>query len=114
MEELPELDHQLPFDDYGEYLHGHELEATFSNVFEAQTNIGSQVTPRQVDTSKINFESLQPMFGWLPIDVICDTFANTTQYYCTRASTHLKKQFHSPYPACNVHRCQEPIAIDTV
>ena len=29
-------------------------------------------------------------------------------------STLLKKQYKSPYPACNVHRCNEPIATDTV
>ena len=29
-------------------------------------------------------------------------------------STLLKKQYKSPYPACNVHRRNEPIATDTV
>ena len=114
MEELPDLDHHIPFDDYGEYLHGHELEATLSNVFQAQLSIGSQVTPRQVDTSRIDFSTLQSKFGWLPIDVIRNTFSNTTQFYRTPASSHLKKHFRSPYPACNIHRRQEPIATDTV
>ena len=82
-----EHDVQLPFDNYGEYLHGHAS----NNVFQAQTCIGPKVTPRQVNTSKIYFESLQPMFGWLPIDVIGDTFANTTQYYCICVLPHLKK-----------------------
>ena len=57
---------------------------------------------------------MQPKFGWLPIDVIRDTFNATTQFYRTPASTNLKKHFRSPYPACNVHRRQEALATDTV
>ena len=29
-------------------------------------------------------------------------------------STLLKKQYKSPYPTCNIHHCNEPIATDTV
>ena len=28
--------------------------------------------------------------------------------------THLKKRYKSPFPACNVHRRDEPVATDTV
>ena len=114
MQELPDLDHDLPFDDYGEYLHGHELEATYLNTFQSNNTVQSQAQARTIDPSPTDFEALQPKFGWLPIDVIRDTFAITTQFYRTRASTHLKKHIRSPYPACNVHRRQEAIATDTV
>ena len=28
--------------------------------------------------------------------------------------TYLKKRYKSPFPACNVHRCDEPVATDTI
>ena len=114
MEDLPDLEYDTPFDDYGEYLHGYPLESTYSRVFQAHNTVESQPKPRQIDSSAIDFEDLQPKFGWLPIDVIRDTFNATTQFYRTPASTHLKKHFRSPYPACNVHRRQEALATDTV
>ena len=54
------------------------------------------------------------MFGWLPADVIKQTFAMTTQYACLPMSTLLKKCYKSPFPALNVHRRDEPIAKDTI
>ena len=114
MTDLPDLESDTPFDDYGEYLDAHEVEASNTNIVVPQQSIDSLRTPRQVDTSNIDFEAMQPKFGWLPIDVIRNTFANTTQYYRARASNHLKKYFRSPYPACNIHRRQEPLATDTV
>ena len=32
MENLLDLDHDLPFDEHGDYLHTHELAATFTNI----------------------------------------------------------------------------------
>ena len=32
MENLPDLDHDLPFDEYGEYLHNHEIAASFAEI----------------------------------------------------------------------------------
>ena len=32
MENLPDLDHDLPFNEYGEYLHTHEIAATFADI----------------------------------------------------------------------------------
>jgi len=44
------------------------------------------------------------MFGWLPTDVIQQTFAVTTQYARLPMSTLLKKWYKSPFPALNVHQ----------
>ena len=41
MEDLPELEYDTPFDDYGEYLHGYPLEATYSRVFQAHSTVES-------------------------------------------------------------------------
>ena len=42
------------------------------------------------------------------------TFEKTTQFYQQPMSTRLLKRYKSPFPACNVHRRNEPIATDTV
>src|SRR5688572_19173173 len=36
------------------------------------------------------------------------------QYYRMPMGTNLKKRYKSPFPACNVHRRDEPVATDTV
>jgi len=55
-----------------------------------------------------------PMFGWLPADLIQQTFAVTTQYARLPMSTLLKKQYKSPFPTLNIHRRDEPVAMDTI
>ena len=67
------------------------------------------ITPTEPD-----YEALCPFFGWLPADVVKQTFASTTQYACMPMSTNHKKQYKSPFPALNVHHCNEPVAMDTV
>ncbi len=125
MENLPDLEYNLPFDEFGNYSNTHELEALCTQI-EAKYDLSSvllmnehdiitaQEKERQQEPSRIDFQALQPKFGWLPVDVIRPTFDKTTQFYCTPASPTLKKRFKSPYPACNVERRQEPIATDTV
>ena len=61
-----------------------------------------------------DYQALMPMFGWLPADVIKQSFAVTTQYACLPMSTLLKKRYKSPFPALNVHRRDEPVATDTI
>ena len=115
MESLPDLDYDLPFDEYGEYLNTHELAATFANIEEtfdvqneyiinAQEAINATSKGRQIAESITDFEAIQPKFGWLPINVIQATLDRTTQFYRQPMSTILKKHFKSPYPACNVQR----------
>ena len=41
-------------------------------------------------------------------------FEKTIQFYCQPMSKRLLKRYKSPFPACNVHRCNEPITTDTV
>ena len=70
-------------------------------------------TPRTVTTIEPNYETMRPLFGWLPTDVIKETFARTTQMARMPMSETLKNFFRSPYPAMNVHRRNEPVATDT-
>jgi len=61
-----------------------------------------------------DYQALRPMFGWLPADIIKQTFEVTTQYARLPMSTLLKKRYKSPFPALNVHRRDEPVATDTI
>jgi len=61
-----------------------------------------------------NFQALMPMFGWLPADVIWQTFTVMTQYTCLLMSTLLKKRYKSSFPAFNFHRRDEPVATDMI
>ena len=85
-----------------------ELLINNGNVIEATHE------PRHCKASTVDFEALQPKFGWLPVDVIKSTFDNTTQFHRTPASSQLKKTFRSLHPACNVQHRQEPLATDMV
>jgi hypothetical protein len=60
------------------------------------------------------YESLHPKFGWLPADIIRETFCNMTQYVWLPGSEILKKRYKSPFPALNVFRREELVAMDTV
>ncbi len=61
-----------------------------------------------------DIQSLLPMFGWLPVDIIKQTFEVTTQYAQLPMSTLLKRQYKSPFPALNAHRRDELVAMDTI
>jgi hypothetical protein len=54
------------------------------------------------------------LFGWSPIDTIQRTFDVTTQFACGRVSNTLIQHLSSRFPACNVKRCNKPVASDTV
>jgi len=54
------------------------------------------------------------MFGWLPADIIKQTFEVTTQYAHLPMSTLLNKRYEYPFPALNVHRRDGPVAMDTI
>ena len=69
---------------------------------------------RSVKTRPIDCDKYRPCFGWLPDEVIRQTFEKTTQFYPSSPPNHLRKRFKSPYPACNIPRREEPLATDTV
>jgi len=54
------------------------------------------------------------MFGWLPANVIQQTFAVTTQYAHLPMTTLLKKWYKSPFPTLNAHRTDKLVAMDTI
>ena len=110
MSELPELEPPAPFDEIGELRESNivclrtadpppdEFYACFKShidfhnelIVDARELMEATKREREVKESPIDYEALQPMFGWLPIDVIRNTFTQTTQFYRTPASTHLK------------------------
>ena len=120
MEDLPSLTPDPLFDEFGDYRLTHQVtEAIMADSIIENSSItdlpntfrlyASEVKARPIDIAKF-----KPRLAWLPDDIIEKTFENTTQFYRMPASTHLKKAFKSPFPACNVHRRNEPVATDTV
>ena len=68
-----------------------------------------RVTPREW-----GWETLRRFFGWASVDLVEKTFQVTTQIGCLSNAIHLKKHYHSPNPALNVRRHQEPITTDYI
>ena len=66
-------------------------------------------SPRNLTSSGCNL-----MFAWLPIDTIRKTIKHTTQYARMSASTWFKKAHKSPFPAANIPRRDEPVAMDKI
>jgi hypothetical protein len=131
------IQHDNPFDDYGEYRHRtvatHNLldEEEFFDSMECvdyddlvddfidahnPTVVDNiyNVTAAKVMSQPPNFELLRPLFGWAPTDTIKRTFNVTTQYARGSVSDTLKHHWRSRFPACNVKRRNEPVATDTV
>jgi hypothetical protein len=96
----------VPSDDINVVIEHCVFHATLHS-FEAQLAPDAN-RPRTVTTRAPDYEALRPYFGWLPINVVKETFARTTQYAHMPMITHLKKCFKFPYPALNVHRHNEP------
>jgi len=133
---LEDIDHENPFDAYGDYRH--RTIATHAVVTEEEFFDALECVPidEQVDDlidfihptivantyvapiatleNRPDFELLRPFFGWAPADTIKRTFAVTTQHARGRVSDTLKQHWKSRFPACNVKRRNEPVATDTV
>ena len=93
----------------GEY---HNPHASYS-AYPMEQDTPSTPAPRVVSIKAPDYETMRPLFGWLPTDVIKETFARTTQMARMPMSDWLRNFFRSPYPAMNVHRRNEPVATDT-
>ena len=102
MEDLPDLDSGLPFDENSECQCTHDVDAhlaMINKVCDFSTHLlindkellETSDTPQQQTELATDFEASQPKFGWLPVDVIKSAFENTTQFCWTPTSTQLKK-----------------------
>lgn len=120
MEDLPTLAPDPLFDEYGDYWFIHSVAEIMMKDPAFETKMctdppsilqlySQEIKPRQVD-----YEKYISKFTWLPVDVIKKTFEATTQHYRTPLDTYLRKWYKSPFPACNVHCWDEPVATDTV
>jgi hypothetical protein len=87
-----------------EFLEAHE--------HEIPPNVVVTPTPRATKTHEPDYAKLQPYFGWIPADVIKNTFRHTTQLARTTTGTLLKNVYKSQNPALNVIQRGEPVATD--
>ncbi len=120
MQDLPEPDPDPLFDEFGDYRHIQHVAQVVVNSNNIDNHVIKdyndvlQLYNQNVMPSKIDYESYRPKLAWLPVDVVKKTFERTTQFYRMPMGTNLKKRYKSPFPACNVHRRDEPVATDTV
>ena len=70
--------------------------------------------PIKVSEKNPDYKSLLPLFGWFPIDTIKHIFQIITQYACAAISDTLKKHYKLSFPALNIKRRDEYVAVDTV
>ena len=92
------------------------------NTYDFATDNTSTWTPNaranpfpRVDTaSKVDYDTMQPYFCWLPIGIIKKTFEATTQWAKMPASAHLFKRYSSPHMFANYYRRNEAVASDTI
>jgi hypothetical protein len=89
-------------------------ELDLSNDPAPDPNIYKPPQPRTTIKQEPNYDAMHPLFAWLPVDVIKETFARTTQMARMPMSETLKNFFRSMYPALNIPRRHEPVATNTV
>jgi hypothetical protein len=73
-----------------------------------------QVNNLDIRASPKDYNLLRPFFAWAPADTIKKTLEVTTQYARGRVSDTLRQHWKSRFPACNVRRCNEAVATDTI
>ena len=77
-------------------------------------NARANLFPRVATASKVDYDTMQPYFCWLPIGIIKKTSEATTQWAKMPASTHLFKRYFTPHMFANYYRRNEVIASDTI
>ena len=81
MKDIPEIATGHPFDDYGEYIHRHELDVSCTTIINNHNmqdtlhlnpmeQIESAMEMYQTTPTPIQYDKYQPCFGWLPTDTI--------------------------------------------
>ena len=124
--------HQELFDEFGNYrkrqaviVEEHYVDAVLDEGsvvdrciwYVNQADLNERQAPpeaRQVKPGERDWETLQRYFGWASVDLVEKTLQVTTQMGRLSNAIHLKKHYHSPNPALNVRRHQEPVATDYV
>ena len=112
------------FDQQGYYQHqvyrAHFFDAyqdlpaeTYDDIVDA-IDMKYIVKPHEVTSQDPHFESLRPNFAWAPVEVIKRTFDVTTRWARCIECYPFRQHCKSRFPALNVHRRREPIAMDTI
>ena len=71
-------------------------------------------TPRSVLPKHPDYAALRPYFAWIPASRVRDTIESTTQWYRAEGRVPMRRHFKSRFPAANVRRLNEEVAMDTI
>ena len=85
------------------------------NSGDANKPIKTNKKPVTIKKKPIDYKKYRDHFLGIPAEKIKATFEATTQFATNvMAGNKIQNTIKSPYPANNVHRCNEPIASDTI
>lgn len=73
----------------------------------------AHLDPKSRYIKERDYEALRPFFAWKPVELIRDTFKNTTQYTKNEMCIPMWRHFKSRFPGLNVRRLNEDVATDT-
>ena len=94
------------------------IRATFAELFKVNDrrfNDELEAHPIEVKQAPIDYEQLRKYFLHVPAHKVKKTFEKTTQFATNVMSGHrIHDTIQSPFPACNIHRRNEPVASDTI
>ena len=74
----------------------------------------AQPEAQRVKPGEHDWETLRRFFGWASVNMVERTFQAMTQMGRLSNAVDLKKHYHSPNPALNVHHHQKPVATDYI
>jgi len=80
----------------------------------SKAKLHAKMHPHSLASQEHDYEQLQHFFRWLSTDTIHKTIKHSMQHACMLASANFKKLYKFPFPAANVPRCNEAIAIDKI
>ena len=90
MENIPDLNCNNPFDEHGDYILTHEIEANIQHLEYTSNNDNNIINddqilcaayPQKIFESQSDFQSIQLQFGWIPINKIIQIFEKTMHFY---------------------------------
>ncbi len=106
---------ELEFIDRGKDNPSNEVDTSSKKKEKTDDATTEQQDPgRKITKDPVDYEKYESNFLFVPKNLIKKTFENTTQFARMPMSDTLKKAYRSPFPACNIHRRNEPVATDTV
>ncbi len=95
--------------------HVHDLRCAFHSAGHVNQIYLCHAHERETTRTKVDYNQYRPYFLHVDVDKVRKTFQRTTQFATNVMAGHrIQQTIHSPFPAHNVWRRNEPVASDTI